>query len=290
MSANGWFETGSCSLVGDRAINQDRTAVFRGEDALFLVLADGLGGHPRGERAAEIVVETCKEAFEASARPIPDPARFLTRTLHKAHERITLFGLEQRPPIEPRTTVVAALIQAGEMLSVHAGDSRLYLLREHAPFYRTTDDSYIELLRQQGIAADRQQDTSARRHFVTKCLGGSLLLPEILPERTPLERGDLLVLCSDGFWSQVDEVRSLETLSRSENLRMTTNRMAHEAVQAAPGGSDNVSLVTLRITDLPGKRAGNDDRHREPDDENMGLETAVRILEAALNEHRSNET
>ena len=290
MTSDRWFEAGSCSLIGDRQLNQDRVAIFHQDQLLFLVLADGMGGHPRGDRAAEIAVETCKEAFDTTTKPMPDPKRFLIRTLHKAHEKITLFGLEQNPSIEPRTTIVAALIQQGVLFLAHAGDSRLYLVRGERILHRTTDHSYIELLRQQGVATDRNREESARRHFVTKCLGGSLTLPGIFPEEARLERGDLLVLCSDGFWSQVDEAEGLDTLCRSETLAMTTNRMAHEAVQAAPGESDNVSLITLRITGLPGGGAEKQNKPLRHNGQDMDLQTAVRTLEAAVKIARSRES
>ena len=289
MTANRWFESGSCSLVGDRHLNQDRVAIFHKEPLLFLVLADGMGGHPRGDRAAEIAIETCKEAFESTAKPVPDPKRFLIRTLQKAHEKITLFGLEQSPQIEPRTTVVAALIQEGVLFLAHAGDSRLYLVREARILHRTTDHSYIELLRQQGVATDRKTEESSRRHFVTKCLGGSLTLPSIFPEEAALENGDLLVLCSDGFWSQIDEEEGLDTLCRNDNLAMTTNRMAHEAVQAAPGESDNVSLITLRFFDLPGGTTKKQTTSPARNDGEVDLQTAVRTLEAAIKIARSRD-
>ena len=60
MTSDRWFEAGSCSLIGDRQLNQDRVAIFHQDQLLFLVLADGMGGHPRGDRAAEIAVETCE--------------------------------------------------------------------------------------------------------------------------------------------------------------------------------------------------------------------------------------
>ena len=289
MAVTRWFETGSCSLIGDRSINQDRLAIFRSGDLILLILADGMGGHPRGDRAAEIVIETCQDYFDATARPIPDPKRFLIRMLHKAHERITLFGFQQSPSIEPRSTVVAALIQNGILFRAHAGDSRLYLLREQRLHHRTTDDSYIELLRKQGVTTSQLRENSAKRHYVTKCLGGSLSLPIITPDEEPVQSGDLLVLCSDGFWSQVAEREGLDLLYREENLRMTTNRMAHEAVQAAPGESDNVSLITMRITAHPCGAADRSSQFRPNNDESIDLSTAVSTLEAAIKIANSRE-
>ncbi|HHH39718.1 MAG TPA: serine/threonine-protein phosphatase, partial [Sedimenticola sp.] len=141
------YETGGSSRVGDRRDNQDRYLCARAGDTLLLCLADGMGGHPRGEVAAGITVATGRRLLAHAAKPIPDPARFLQRLLLESHIAIRRFGEQQDPPINPRTTAVAALIQNGTAWWVHAGDSRLYLFRNGTLLTRTKDHSYVEQLR-----------------------------------------------------------------------------------------------------------------------------------------------
>ena len=98
------FETAQSSLQGDRDQNQDRCAVIVGDDCVLLLLADGMGGHPKGEIAAQIVVDTGKAAFEAVGKPLPEPQAFLDAVLGAAHEHIAAFGATHEPPIDPRAT------------------------------------------------------------------------------------------------------------------------------------------------------------------------------------------
>lgn len=213
-------ESAHSSLIGDRKINQDRCIQIREGDTALLGLADGMGGHPRGEVAAQLLIDTCQNYFSLTPHPILNPSSFLTRLLHKAHEDIVAFGYDQQPAIDPRTTAVACLIQKNVAHWAHAGDSRLYLLREMRVLSRTVDHSYVERLKQQGVISAEEQEAHPQRNYVTRCLGGSLASPDITLGKHKLQAGDILLLCSDGFWGSVDEAHMLSSLfSRSHSPR-----------------------------------------------------------------------
>ena len=123
--------------LGNRQSNQDRCLIRHGKEAVLLVVADGMGGHARGDLAAQTAVDTFSRLFRQHKGRFQDPHDFLRNAMEQAHDRVTRVGLAQHPPIEPRTTCVACLVQGQQAWWAHVGDSRLYLLREGRVVLRT---------------------------------------------------------------------------------------------------------------------------------------------------------
>jgi protein phosphatase len=97
------------SHIGGRKVNQDRMGYSFTRDALLLVLADGMGGHLRGEVAATVALRTISTMFQQQAQPyVKKPQRFLEEALHAAHRDIHQYRIEQQMPKAPRTTIVAS--------------------------------------------------------------------------------------------------------------------------------------------------------------------------------------
>jgi serine/threonine protein phosphatase PrpC len=241
------YDIGESSLLGNRRLNQDRCIAVVSEDAILLGLADGMGGHPKGERAAEILTETCKTFFKQAQKPIVKPGEFLTRLLQKAHENVTAFGLKQSPSIDPRTTAVVVLIQGGVAYWAHVGDSRLYLFREGVLLRRTVDHSYVERLQQFGVISAEEREDHPHRNYVTRCLGGDITLPEVAlgkPER--LHYYDVLVLCSDGLWANVKEEDMGAALTHPRPISEILSDLTRQAAESAAPDSDNVTAIGLR--------------------------------------------
>jgi serine/threonine protein phosphatase PrpC len=241
------FETASASLLGDRAVNQDRCAVYRESGSVLLLLSDGMGGHPRGEVAAQILMDTGRTSFAASPKPIEHPPGFLDDVLRCAHQEIVAYGHAQEPPIDPRATAVGVLVQDGQAYWTHAGDSRLYLIRDHRVIRRTRDHSFIEQMRGHGILDLGAKAAKRYRNLVTQCLGGAgMRFGTTRGQPTRLRAGDLLLLCTDGLWGQFPEERLIDALRGQDALEHLVNRLVRSAVASASPSSDNVTLVALR--------------------------------------------
>jgi len=245
------LQTAEVTLRGNRRNNQDRCAIFTSSNSMMLVLADGLGGHPKGEVAAQIVVNIARQQFERSMKPISAPDRFLLATVQHAHKAIVEYGERQRPPIEPRTTAVLALIQTGRCYWCHVGDSRLYLIRKGQILAQTRDHSMAELADR--LAAEGVNTSGvAPRNAITRCLGGTMTPPAAtLGVPVTLAPGDDLLLCSDGLWGQLDEARIIEGMQGSGPYQHRMSRLAEEAVKAGHQRSDNVTLLAMHWPDPP---------------------------------------
>ena len=244
-------EYAELSLQGGRDSNQDRVTVAVAEEAALLIACDGMGGHAEGERAAEVAQQTVVERFWQTGQPLLDPLGFLHLALGAAHTNVV--GLAPRLPIEmrPRATCAVCVVQQTSAYWAHIGDSRVYHLRAGQVRERTRDHSHVELLMREGVISAGQMQNHPMRNFVESCLGGEAILPEMAlsPRRTLLPE-DLLLVCTDGFWANLDEKvigSAFSTLGLS--LGDTLAALAAQAVLNAGGGSDNTSVAALRFLD-----------------------------------------
>lgn len=238
------YEIAQASLCGDRENNQDRLAWVEADGGVLLVLADGMGGHPRGELAAEIAVQTLGAAYRAAPHPLPNPDAFLSGAFERAHAEIVAAGRRERPPVDPHTTCVAVVVEGGRAHWAHVGDSRLYRVRADGGAEHTRDHNAAEDLYREGAIDAAARRTHPLRHVVTRALGGAG------PGRVPtgggvaLVPGDLLVLCSDGLLALPQE-RLLVGLRAPGPLQVRVDALARAAVEAARPRSDNVSVLAL---------------------------------------------
>lgn len=193
--------------IGARASNQDRMGYCFSRESLFMVVADGMGGHVRGEVAAETALQTCATLFQRVAKPqVPDPVRFLEESLLAAHRALLQYQIAHRLHEAPRTTIVACVVQQGKAWWAHAGDSRLYWLRDGVTLTRTRDHSRVQSLLSAGLIRPEQQDVHPECNKVLNCLGSPQPPRVEIVAAQPLRPGDVLVLCSDGFWAGIGEV------------------------------------------------------------------------------------
>ncbi|MFN2308268.1 MAG: PP2C family serine/threonine-protein phosphatase [Gammaproteobacteria bacterium] len=252
------YLAGQANRLGNRASNQDRCLLVERDDALLLAVADGMGGHARGDLAAQTFVDTLGRQFRAH-QGLEDPAQFLREAFREAHRTILRVGQTQRPPIQPMTTAVACLIQDGAAHWAHVGDSRAYLIRDGRVSLRTRDHTRVAELVEAGLLTEQQSQLHPLRNQVSRCLGGTAQPPPVtLGPRLYLAPGDVLLLCSDGLWSMLSERRLVSGLADAD-LSRALDALTAAAEDAGYPRSDNVSGVALRWdaggTD-PADRAG----------------------------------
>ncbi|RPI15929.1 MAG: serine/threonine-protein phosphatase [Lysobacterales bacterium] len=242
------IEHADLSLLGNRDENQDRVAVALSEDAAFLAVVDGMGGHAHGALAAEVAIRTMVGEFWEASRPLFDPDGFLHLTVGRAHESVVAIGRELAPDVRPRATCAVCLVQGGNAFWAHVGDSRVYLLRDGRIHERTRDHSHVELLLRSGRITERQAHDHPMRNYVECCLGGDPALPEMtLSGRRALKAGDLLLLCSDGLWSGVKDPQIAALgADRERGLQVALADLGARAVQVTAPFADNTTAAALR--------------------------------------------
>jgi serine/threonine protein phosphatase PrpC len=237
--------TAFTNRLGNRSSNQDRCLVTEKSGRILLCVADGMGGHARGDLAAQVAVDSLSNSFQRQQGMIIDPPAFLKSALQSAHLEVVETGHAMQPAITPRTTCVACLVQDGQAHWAHVGDSRLYLFRNGELMTRTRDHTPVEELLQSGAISEADLSGHPMRNSVNRCLGGEPVLPKISFDQTELESGDTLLLCSDGLWAALSEQRLLD-LHGEDDLEHAVEQLANDAEKASYPHSDNISAVGLR--------------------------------------------
>jgi PPM family protein phosphatase len=233
------------SHIGGRKINQDRMGYSFTRDALLLLLADGMGGHIRGEMAATIAMQTIGNLFQQNANPyIKKPEQFLEESFVAAHREILRYRDLQKLTETPRTTIVACLIQHNTAIWAHCGDSRLYWMRHGQILSRTRDHSRIETLIAQGKVDPSERSTHPDRNKLFNCLGAPNLPIVEISRRASLQAGDVMLLCSDGLWSMLPDHVLAQRLQDSTIVRAVPE-LLNEATGIAGKSSDNATALAM---------------------------------------------
>jgi len=238
------------SAIGARAINQDRMGYCFSREALLAIVADGMGGHMRGEIAAQLSMQTAAALFQQMAQPrLRDPAAFLDEALRAGHRELHKYRELHDMPECPRTTIVACVIQDNHAWWAHAGDSRLYVFRRGKVIARTRDHSKVENLVNLGLITAEESETHPERNKVLNCLGSPFEPSVEVNSRFALRADDVVLLCSDGFWSGVREPELAATMNEGDPMAESVPRLVRRAVEKNGVNSDNTTALALRWHD-----------------------------------------
>lgn len=237
------------SRIGGRANNEDRLAYRYTSDALLMVLADGMGGHGHGDLAAEAVVQSIITAFDEQAKPrLADPYHFLAEAMTDAHAAIHAQVGMQMLVDQPRTTCVICLVQDGIAIWTHAGDSRLYVIRNGHTLIRSRDHSRVQTLIDDGLVAEDEARSHPMRNVLTCCLGGDQTPRFELSRKQPLVGGDIVLLCSDGVWGPLADDQPLLALADADAFEAVPQLLDQIESIAGPN-RDNLSIIVLAWAD-----------------------------------------
>jgi PPM family protein phosphatase len=239
------------SRRGARRSNQDRVAYSYSRNALLMLVADGLGGHLHGEIAAEIAVQSITLAFRRAAKPkLSDPRSFLRQALMGAHRAIIQGADEAGLPEAPRTTCVACVAQDGAAYWAHAGDSRLYHIRDGTVLARTKDHTLVQHLVDRGRVREEAIAAHPQRNHIFNCLGSAQLPRVDLSGPAALDAGDTLILCSDGLWGPLSG-KIISGAVLNVGIMQAVPQLLDEAERRAGRECDNLSAVAVTWEELP---------------------------------------
>lgn len=240
------YQLGQSTRLGNRVVNEDRIGIAECDNAVLIVVADGMGGYRGGQIASKALVNRMVRQFKRNEFPVENPQAYLKELVSDAHLAVLRAGSEQYPPIEPRTTCVICLVQDGKAWWAHVGDSRLYLFRTGEVLERTIDHSKIEEMKRKGELSEKEMEKHPQRHLVTRCIGFQQHPPiPAISEGVELETEDMLLLCSDGLWGSLDENTIAKILSDNA-IDKAVEGLAYQAEFRAYPSSDNISVVCFK--------------------------------------------
>lgn len=233
----------------ERAANEDRVLVDA-DRGIFLV-ADGLGGHAAGERAAQIAVDAIAREVNPAAGGVKEQVRF---AITAANNEIYREACGNEAYSGMACVLTLAVVHDDMVTLGHVGDSRLYLIWNGAVRKLTSDHSPVGELEDQGQLSEQQAMSHPRRNEVFRDVGScerTIDDPFIEVRSFPLQAGAALLLCSDGLSDALTSTRIGEIVDTYDG---DPDRVAAELVAAAneAGGRDNVSVVFIAGPEFSG--------------------------------------
>lgn len=236
-----------------RADNQDR-AYIDDELGMFLV-ADGLGGHAAGERAAELAIETIRNHLanpEAQDREIRERIR---NAITSANNRI-FDAAEQDQSLQGMACVLTlAVVDGDKIVAGHVGDSRLYLVWNGAIRKLTSDHSPVGEREDAGELTEPEAMAHPRRNEIYRDVGSRRRQadePDFIELKEFFFKPDAaILLCSDGL---TDLLTSAQILDIIERYNGDAAQVAGELIAAAniAGGSDNITAIFIAGSEFLG--------------------------------------
>jgi PPM family protein phosphatase len=276
------FSVYQVSRKGGREKNEDRMGYCYTRDAGLFALADGMGGHPEGEVASQLALQTLAAMFQREAKPrLADPLRFLNDAVIAGHHQLLRYATERGMVDTPRTTVVACLVQGNQAYWAHCGDSRLYLLREGKLVARTRDHSYSEL--QDTMSQVVPMNDRVNRNVLFTCLGSPG--KPVVDTSGPLVvyPGDRVMLCSDGLWGALSDETIVDMLA-SRSVSEAVPALVEHALRTAGPRSDNVTVLAVEW-----ESADAVDNPRAVSTADLGDEVFASTIQAAIGDASADE-
>ena len=237
LRAWGMKDVGRC-----RDVNQDY--IFLSEEPmgnlpnLFLV-ADGMGGHRAGDLASEYTVSRVCEAVTKSMQKIP--FQILKGAFQYANQKLIEKAGESPAYAGMGTTLVAVTVQDDTAYVANVVDSRLYKIGGTIEQI-TEDHSLVEEMVRMGEISKEEARNHPEKNIITRAIGVSETVePDYFD--TKLEKGECLLLCSDGLSNMLEDAQIKEILDRRTDLRSGAEELVREANRN--GGKDNIAVVLI---------------------------------------------
>ena len=234
------------SKTGGRDNNEDSAISVESNHNYCFVVADGLGGHGKGEVASQLVAEVFEREFWANS---VNNENFIIDTFQKAQDEVVELQQLQRETGGMKTTAVVLTIVEGQCDWGHIGDSRLYIFNENKVKLRTLDHSVPQMLVAAGAIKEKHISTHPDRNRILRAIGGEWDSPkyELAQNKLPLRECQAFLLCTDGFWEHITEKKMRKFLKRSKTVKEWLDAMVAEVEKNGTGRNmDNYTAIAIK--------------------------------------------
>lgn len=210
-----------------------------------------MGGAQAGDVASGIAVETLTGGYYAAATATPEDA--LREAISTANRRVLEVAAQLSSQNGMGSTCVCIALRGTHIAVANLGDSRAYILRGERFVQLSQDHSWIAEQVRSGIMTEQDARTSQFRNVITQALGaGEVVNPSVRGQE--LRKGDVLLLCSDGLTTMLEDREIAAFLSQYDDPQEVCDALTDAANQR--GGKDNIAIIVVRIDDLDQPTAG----------------------------------
>lgn len=224
-------------LVDNQFIRDDyyrKQAVLDGDDRLMVAVADGMGGHNRGDIASDDVLHNLQYFFFdiPSCLSAGDFNEAIVGWLESINNYVASKGRADEQFKGMGTTLVGFTYYNHDFYSMNCGDSRLYRFRNHQLVQLTTDHSLSNM-----VVGEK------RKNIITNCIGGGCVSSyiDMVQMTDDVFSGDIYILCSDGLTDMLSD----EEISILMEQHVDADTLCDAAIEA--GGIDNVSCCVINV-------------------------------------------
>lgn len=209
--------------------------------APWFAIADGMGGHSAGEVASRLATEAVKKVAEQHNQPWQVAVK---QAIHEANEAVWQRARHDAVVAGMGTTLTIMVLQHDECIIGHVGDSRCYMLRDKTLQQLTNDHSVVAELIQTGTLTEKEASIHPQRNMLTRAIGTS---PQTNPDivRTPVQSGDIMLLCTDGLNAVLSDDDIASVLQTATSLSAAAEQLIHAANER--GGPDNITVIIVEV-------------------------------------------
>ena len=206
-------------------------------DKAIFAVADGMGGHPEGETAAKLTLETIAESVQK------DSVSNIEDILHKARDVLENYAEENPYSLGLGCAVAGVLLEKERATLFNVGDCRAYLLRKGKLTKLTKDHTLFEEMVRNGLMSVNEFEEHPYRNILTSAITGDGYKTElkIYKETIRVEIDDNFLVCSDGLWSEIGEDELIECLLSKHPCELLKKTMDTRLQK------DNFSYITIQI-------------------------------------------
>ena len=215
----------------------------------IFALADGMGGHKKGEVASKIAVDSIidflKENILKSCGIKMDYLDdVIKQGYNYANQKIFDKVLEDSSCEGMGTTLVVAVIYKDDMIMANVGDSRGYLLHNDEFRRITRDHSVVEELVNANLITEEEARVHPRRNQITRAMGAEeIIIVDIFREK--VEKGDMILLATDGLTGCVGDEDIKNIIKQDKDIKEICEDLINQANDNS--GKDNISVILSKI-------------------------------------------
>jgi protein phosphatase len=212
------------------------------EKFLLLAVADGMGGHAKGEEASKIALNTLTKSVVPELFGDKSFTELLENGIKNANQEILDYTSKNPESSGMGTTTVCALVKGNDVHLANVGDSRAYVISNDEIRRVTKDHSYVQALIDEGKITEEESREHPQKNVITKAVG---IMDSVEPDtmKLTLDNDESLLLCCDGVIAHLPD-EDIHKIIRDENNPQTACQQIVDLANER-GGTDNISLIIL---------------------------------------------
>ncbi len=227
---------------GRRENNEDNFFKYRNDKFFGGMVADGMGGHNKGDVASKMAVDIVKDYIMMNFETDMDSfgiSELMRTAIIKANEKIHQMAVKNPICVGMGTTATLAMVFKNWLVTAHVGDSRAYIIGKNGIEKITKDHSYVSELVERGVISEEEGKYHPKRNCITRAVGTERSIMVDINVRE--YNGETVVLCTDGLWAYVEDEKILELIRDNPDIEVAAEYLVEMAI--LKNSSDNITAV-----------------------------------------------